>query len=76
MQSPMKTSDGKDSPYFGWTIADRKGDKLLTHGGAQQGTATYLLMVPAKGFAVAVIANTEDVNMGELARQVADILLP
>jgi len=76
MQVPMKTSDGKDSPYFGWTIAERKGDKLLTHSGAQQGTATYLLMVPAKGFAVAVIANTEDVNVGELARQIADILLP
>ena len=76
MQVPMKTSDGKDSPYFGWTIADRRGDTLLTHGGSQQGTSTYLLMLPAKGFAVAVIANTEGVNVGELARQIADILLP
>ena len=76
MQVPMKTADGKESPYFGWTIADRKGDRVLTHSGSQQGTSTYLLMVPAKGFAVAVIANTESVNVGELARQVADVLLP
>jgi CubicO group peptidase (beta-lactamase class C family) len=76
MQTPMKTMDGKESPYFGWTIADRKADRILTHGGSQQGTSTYLLMVPAKGFAVAVIANTESVNAGELARAVADILLP
>ncbi|HEY6049637.1 MAG TPA: serine hydrolase domain-containing protein [Thermoanaerobaculia bacterium] len=76
MQVPMKTSDGKDSPYFGWTIAERKGDKVLTHGGSQQGTSTYLLMVPAKAFAVAVIANTEEVNVGELARQLTEILLP
>ncbi|MDQ6894483.1 MAG: beta-lactamase family protein [Acidobacteriota bacterium] len=76
MQVPMKTSEGKESPYFGWTIAERKGDRLLTHGGAQQGTATYLLMVPARGFAVAVIANTEEVNVGELARQITEILVP
>ena len=76
MQVPMKTSDGNESPYFGWTIADRKGDKVLSHTGSQQGTSTCLLMVPAKGLAVAVIANTESVNVNELARQIADILLP
>ncbi|HYK43421.1 MAG TPA: serine hydrolase domain-containing protein [Thermoanaerobaculia bacterium] len=76
MQVPMKTTDGKESPYFGWTIADRKGDKVLSHSGSQQGTSTYLLMVPAKGFAVAIIANTQSVNVGELASQIAEILLP
>ena len=58
MQVPMKLSDGKPSNYFGWSIVDRAGDRMLTHSGSQQGTATYLLMVPAKGFAVAVIAQT------------------
>lgn len=76
MQVPMKTANGKESPYFGWTIAERKGDKVLSHGGSQQGTSTYLLMVPAKGFAVAIIANTQSVNVGELALQIAEMLLP
>ena len=76
MQVPMKTKDGKDSPYFGWTIVDRKGEKLLTHGGSQQGTSTYLAMLPARGFAVAILANTESVNVGALARQLTDMLAP
>ncbi len=76
MQVPMKTTDGKDSPYFGWTIIDRKGEKLLTHSGSQQGTSTYLAMIPARGFAVAILANTESVNVGVLARQLIEILNP
>jgi serine beta-lactamase-like protein LACTB len=76
MQAPMKMTDGKDSPYFGWTISDKAGDKVLTHTGSQQGTSTALLMVPSRGFAVALISNTESVGMGKLAREIADILLP
>jgi len=76
MQIPMKTSDGKDSPYFGWTISEKNGDRVLTHTGSQQGTSTALLMVPSRGFAVALISNTESVGMGKLARELADILLP
>ena len=76
MQVPMKMSDGKDSPYFGWTIGDKAGDRMLTHTGSQQGTSTALLMVPSRGFAVALISNTESVGMGKLAREIADTLLP
>jgi len=76
MQVPMRMADGKDSAYFGWTISEKNGDKVLTHTGSQQGTSTALLMVPARGFAVALIANTESVGMGKLARELADILLP
>lgn len=76
MQVPMRTSDGKESPYFGWSISDRRGDRTLTHTGSQQGTSTCLLMIPSKGFAVALISNTESADMGELARQLADTFLP
>jgi CubicO group peptidase (beta-lactamase class C family) len=76
MLTPMKTRDGKESPYFGWFIRDRNGQKLLTHGGAQQGTSTQLFMLPGKGFAVALMTNMEDVNLTEPARQIMDILLP
>lgn len=76
MLSPMKTLDGQDSPYFGWFIRERKGEKLLTHGGSQQGTSTQLFMMPGKGFALALMANMEDVNQVEVANQIAAILLP
>ncbi len=76
MQVPMRMGDGKESPYFGWTIGDRWGERVLSHTGGQQGTSTALLMIPARGFAVSILANTEHVDMGGLARQLADILLP
>lgn len=76
MLAPMKTSDGKESPYFGWFIRERNGAKVLTHGGSQQGTSTQLFIAPDKGFALALMANMEDVNQGELAAQIVAILLP
>jgi CubicO group peptidase (beta-lactamase class C family) len=76
MLAPLKTKDNQDSPYFGWYIRERKGEKVLTHSGSQQGTSTYLYIAPGKGFALALMANMEDVNQGELASQIAAILLP
>lgn len=76
MQIPMRTTDGKNSPYVGWSIGDRKGAKLLSHMGSQQGTSTALVMIPSRGYAVALIANTEGAGMGNLARQITDIVDP
>lgn len=76
MQVPMRMADGKDSPYFGWSISDRKGERVLSHTGGQQGTSTALIMIPARGFAVAILSNTEHVDMGALARRLVDTLLP
>jgi CubicO group peptidase (beta-lactamase class C family) len=76
MQVPMTLSDGGLSPYFGWTIEERQGDKVLRHSGSQEGTNSYLLMVPARGFALALLANTEDAGLRDLVRQLTDILLP
>ena len=76
MQVPMRLNDGTASPYFGWSIEERQGEKLLRHSGSQEGTNSYLLMVPSKGFAVALLANTEGAGLRDLARQLTDILLP
>lgn len=76
MQVPMKTKEGKDSPYFGWSISERAGKKVLAHSGSQQGTATYLLMIPESGFAISVISNTEGVSMGTLANEIVEIVNP
>lgn len=76
MGVPMKTADGKESPYTGFSIGERRGEKMLTHSGGQQGTSTYLLMVPSKRFAVAVITNTEGIRAAEIAAAVADVVMP
>jgi len=76
MQVPMKTSDGKDSPYFGWSIGQERGETLLTHSGSQQGTATYFLMIPRRRFAVAILTNTEDAGLKPLSRKIVEILMP
>lgn len=76
MLSPMKTGDGHDSPDFGWFMREPNGEKVLTHSGFRQSTSTYLSMAPGKGFALALMANMEDVNQGELASQIAAILVP
>ena len=76
MQVPMKTNDGKESPYFGWTISRRAARTLLSHSGSQEGTKTYLILIPESGFAVAVIANTDGVNIGDLAKEIVEIVNP
>ena len=76
MQVPMRTRSGQESPYFGWTIEPFRGAKALRHSGSQQGTAAYLLMVPQRRFALALLANTEDSGLRDLARSLTDIFLP
>src|SRR5262245_14823681 len=63
MQVSMKTRDGKASDYFGWSITEERGERLLTHSGSQQGTRTYFLMIPRRRFAVAILTNTEDAGL-------------
>ena len=76
MQVPMKLNDGAASPYFGWSIEERRGEKVLRHSGSQEGTNSYLLMIPSRGFAVALLANTEGAGLRDLALKLTDILLP
>jgi CubicO group peptidase (beta-lactamase class C family) len=76
MQAPMKTRDGKVSDYFGWSIGEERGEKVLTHSGSQQGTRTYFLMIPRRRFAIAILTNTEDAGLKELSRKIVEILNP
>ncbi|MDQ3748117.1 MAG: beta-lactamase family protein, partial [Acidobacteriota bacterium] len=76
MLVPMKTSDGKESPYFGWLISGLNEAKVITHSGAQQGTSTQLYIAPAKQLAIVLMANIEGVNHVEITKQIITILLP
>ena len=74
MQVPMRTNDGKDSPYFGWSIASERGETMLTHTGSQQGTSSYFLMIPRRRLAFAILTNMEDAGLRELSRKILEIL--
>lgn len=77
MFSQQRTRDGKPVPYgLGWQIEERDGKRWVAHGGAQQGVRTLLLMQPENGFAVALMANVEGVDLRLLANEIAKIVIP
>lgn len=76
MFTPQKTRDGNTTPYgLGWQIFERGSRRWVGHGGAQQGVRTLLLMRPERGFAVALMANLEGVNLEPAAGRIAAIVL-
>jgi serine beta-lactamase-like protein LACTB len=61
---------------FGWAISDWYGVQEVSHGGGTPGVTAILYMLPAKGYAVAVMMNLEGVpDRGDLAGDIAKIVL-
>jgi CubicO group peptidase (beta-lactamase class C family) len=76
MFTSQKTRDGKATNYgFGWNINTRNGQRIVGHSGAQQRVSTTLHLIPARGLAVVLMANLEDLRLGDLAIQIGEILL-
>jgi serine beta-lactamase-like protein LACTB, mitochondrial len=76
MFTPVKTRDGKETEYgFGWGIGQLNGARTVGHSGGQSGVSTFLLLLPEKGLAVAVMCDLEGAKIQALARSVAEILL-
>ena len=51
---------GQPSTYgLGFDIVMVDGQKVVSHSGGQQGTATHLVMIPGKSFAAATMANDD-----------------
>ena len=74
MATRQKLKDGKEIENgLGWRV-DATG--ALAHGGAQQGTSTFLLVDRPNKVSVAVMANTEGVGpaLSRLSVQLADIV--
>jgi serine beta-lactamase-like protein LACTB, mitochondrial len=68
MWTTQKTADGKPTGYaLGWFTGSVDGLPEVGHAGGQQGTTTYILIVPEKRAAVAVLANMEDLERKEQA---------
>jgi len=76
MFAPQITRDGRPVPYgLGWALVDLDGRRWILHPGMQQGASSCLLVSPAGGFSVAVLANLEAVDLEPLTVRIAEILL-
>ncbi len=71
-----KLNDGREIPYaFGLMHGEWRGLATVGHSGSFMGFRTALLRVPSERFAVIVLANEQNLNAEELARQILDICL-
>ena len=76
MMSEGTLNNGEKIGYgFGLSIADYKGVKTISHGGAIPGFHSHYLRFPAQDFSVIVLSNNETFNDWLLSRKAAEIYL-
>jgi CubicO group peptidase (beta-lactamase class C family) len=76
MWTPGKTTAGKQLDYaLGWGTAQFSGITIYGHSGGQQGTSTYIGVVPARNAGVVVLANLDGADVTELAHKILRIVL-
>ncbi len=57
-------------------MGDYDGMRVITHGGGQPGTSTFLALLPDTGTAVAVMCNLQRVPIGNIAEKIFVVLRP
>jgi CubicO group peptidase (beta-lactamase class C family) len=76
MHQPGKLNSGANVDYgFGLALDDYHGSPMLHHGGSWAGYRSFVMLIPERRFAVAVLANTAMMNTSEQARNIADLYL-
>jgi CubicO group peptidase (beta-lactamase class C family) len=81
MLTHQKLNDGKLTSHgLGWGLNDADdpfhGERQAMHGGATPGVTCYLLMLPDRNFAVAVLTNLEGVQRrGQMCERIAELVL-
>jgi len=67
----------KDKPAVGvsWFLDEHRGLKTMSHGGADTGFRSFLLLVPEKNISVMVACNYELCRTHDIAHAVLDLLL-
>ncbi len=77
MLTRQKLKDGKPTGYgLGWGLKEIRGRAMYSHGGTQQGTRTFLGIVPAEALVVAVMCNTETADPEKLFGEIVKVLIP
>jgi len=76
MWTSQKTSDGKETGYaLGWGTGKDLGVLDVGHGGGQQGTSTFIKMIPERRAGVVVLMNIDGADSSALATDLMKILL-
>jgi CubicO group peptidase (beta-lactamase class C family) len=78
MWTPVRLNNGTTAPYgFGWRIAKSdSGHRVLEHGGAWQGFASYIARYPDDRLCVAVLCNRAGARATYIARRIAGFYVP
>lgn len=75
MWTPQKTSDGEATAYaFGFGVSKRNNVRHVGHSGSQEKTRTMMLFQPETGSGIAIMCNTEGVDLRELSSALLDAL--
>jgi len=76
MWTPLKTADGSKNDYaLGWGTGKELGVGDVGHGGGQQGTSTFIMLVPERRAGVVVLTNMDGVDVSSLATELMKIIL-
>jgi serine beta-lactamase-like protein LACTB, mitochondrial len=76
MWTPLKPTDGTDDNYaLGWGTGKDLGVVDVGHGGGQQGTSTFFMIVPERRAGVVVLINLDAGNASDLATELMKIML-
>jgi len=71
-----KLNNGDELDYaFGLSIGERRGLRVVEHGGALGGYRANVVRFPDEGLSVVVLANVSVAQPGALAMQIADLYL-
>lgn len=78
MWTPVKLNDGSNASYgFGWQVRKtNSGHRILEHGGAWQGFASYIARYPEDHLSVVVFCNRAGASAGYIAKKFAGFYLP
>lgn len=77
MWSPTRLASGKTQNYgFGWAMGDRRGHRIIEHGGAWQGFTTHIARFVDDKLTVIVLTNLAGANPTRIAHQVAGLYNP
>lgn len=68
-----RTKDGKLTGYgLGFGVQERQGVLEISHSGAQEKTATLLVLLPHRNVGIALMCNTEGAKLADLAHALLD----
>jgi serine beta-lactamase-like protein LACTB len=76
MWTPQRLADGSTSEYaLGWGTGKGLGELDVGHGGGQQGTSTFFMILPQRETGIVVLTNMDGADSSKLAMDLMRILI-